>query len=324
MASLSVIIPAKDVEPYIGDTLNSLVRNDRPDFEYIVIDDGSSDRTSEIVDGFRARLPGLRLLHNEHPTGASHVRNQGLQESSGHYITYLDGDDWLSPGYLPKAVDALRDLNVDFVRTDHVQVFGSRRVLHTAPEGRVGRRLDPRGGILPCNLFTMVDYPNAWSGIFDRRLSDQGLLDFDASLLSCEDRLWTWRLHLHARSYARVPLIGVFYRRQVSGSLTQVRDSRQLHFLDAMQQIVDEVTAEAAFEPYVAKALRTYCALLHFHNAKGVEYTPDLRKTLLARSRQAMRGLPQDRLDQVIREMGGQRARFLRGLHDPAQPLSHA
>ncbi|GAB3694304.1 glycosyltransferase family 2 protein [Nocardiopsis oceani] len=320
MPSLSVIIPAKDVEPYIGDTLNSLVRNDRPDFEYIVVNDGSSDRTPEIVDAFRQRLPNLRILHNEHPTGLSAARNQGLQESSGRYITYLDGDDWLAPGYLPKAVDATAELGVDFARTDLVEVYPEHRVQVVVPEGRTNRPLDPRTGILPNYTRSAVDHPYACTGIYSRHLVDQGLLTFDTNLLTCEDRPWIWRLHLNAKSYARLPMLGVFYRREVPGSLTQVGDRRQLHFFDAFDQVVDMVSTDRDAHRYLPKALHTYCKIMHRHINRKQRLSPTLQRTLIDRAAATLRRLPPALLDVVLRELSSKEEQRLRELHASRAP----
>ncbi|WP_306369798.1 glycosyltransferase family 2 protein [Nocardiopsis sp. CC223A] len=316
MTALSVIIPAKDVAPYIGDTLASLVRNDRPDFEYIVIDDGSSDDTPNIVDDFRKRLPNLRMLRNPAPTGLSAARNQGVADSTGRYITYLDGDDWLAPGYLALALETTERLGVDFSKTDQVQVFGRRRVFKPAPEGRVNQALDPRSGILPANGESMVDYPNACTGIYSRALVDQGLMRFDPALRTCEDRPWAWGLHLKAASYARVPVIGVFYRRQVTGSLTQIGDERQLHFLDACDRIMAMAAADPESDRFLPKALRTYCALMLFQIDKRDRLPRHLQQELVTRCTEALRAFPAEHLERLFIEIDRKRSKRLIRLKD--------
>ena len=318
MISLSVILPAKDVAPYIGAALTSLLRNHRADFEYVVVDDGSSDATPDIVDDFRRRLPNLRMLHNPSPTGLSAARNRALAATRGRYVTYLDGDDWLAPGYLARAVDAVSGLGVDFVKTDQVWVFGSRRVANPVPEGRVYRPLDPRSGILPTNGKSVVDHPNACTGVYSRKLAEQGLLTFDTSLLTCEDRPWAWRLHLGAASYARVPVVGVYYRREVPGSLTGLGDERQLHFFDACDRIISLVTADREADRFLPKAVRSYCSLILHHLDHRGRLAPALRGHLVDRAVGTLRGLPPAVLDTTIREMGGDGERRLRTLHDTA------
>lgn len=314
MTSLSVIIPAKDVEPYIGDTLNSLIRNHRPDFEYIVVNDGSTDRTPEIVDSFRKYLPTLRMLHNSAPTGLSSVRNQGLAASAGEHITYLDGDDWLAPGYLPKAVSAIRHLKVDFIKTDHIQVHGTDRTFHPAPEGRVNRPLPPRSGILPINTASMVNYPFTSAGIYARRLAGKGLLTFNPAFHTCEDQPWAWRLHLRAESFARVPLTGLHYRRGLPGSLTQIGDRRQLHFFDAFTEVFDEVRPQREGIFIRAKAIRTFCATWLNHLDRKSRFSSSLQRKFVRKGVSLLRKIPQHELDVVLREMSGTRELRIREL----------
>jgi glycosyltransferase involved in cell wall biosynthesis len=287
--TLSVVVPVRDAEPYIADALTSMVRNARADFEFIVVDDGSADETPLIVEDVRGELPGLTVLRNPAPAGLAEARNLGLSLASGRYVTFLDGDDWLAPGYLAQLVAAIDGLGCDFVRVDHVRVEGRKRTLNRAPEHRRGVVLPPRESILPLNARTMVDYPYAWAGIYRRDLGD--LLRFPGRLHTAEDRPWIWRLHREARSFAAVSLAGVFYRRLVPGSLTQIGDERQLHFFDAFELVFAQVRAEDDLLP---KAVRSFCALLAHHVELAGRYSPGLRTRFTARAREMLAGLPAD------------------------------
>ncbi|MEO3807583.1 glycosyltransferase family 2 protein [Sphaerisporangium sp. B11E5] len=287
MITLSVVVPVRDVEPYIADALTSLVRNARADFEFIVVDDGSADETPEVVEDFRGELPGLTVLRNTVAAGLADARNLGLSLASGRYVTFLDGDDWVAPGYLSKLVEAIDGLGCDFVRVDHVQVEGRKRTLNRAPEHRRGVVLPPRDGILPLNTKTMVDYPYAWAGIYRRSLGD--LLTFPGHLHTAEDRPWIWRLHREARSFAAVSLAGVFYRRLVPNSLTQIGDARQLHFFDAFELVFAQVRDEDDLMP---KAVRSFCALLAHHLELSDRYSPELLRRFTARASEVLASLP--------------------------------
>jgi glycosyltransferase involved in cell wall biosynthesis len=309
--TLSVVVPMRDVAPYATDTLLSLQRNDRADFEFIVIDDASQDRTPEILADHAGRLPNLTVLRNERPVGLSAARNQGVAASSGRLITYLDGDDWLLPGYLANAVAAIDALGCDFVKTDHLQLFGRRRELHRAPQGRRGVKLDPRDGILPAHCKTMVDFPYAWSGVYRRELADAGLLTFDEQLLTAEDRPWIWRLHRRAASYAVVSLIGVGYRRQVTGSLSQVGDRRQLHFFDAFDQVLAGLADDPDRDRFLVKAAQNYCAIIAHHLAERDRLPPALRAELRARARTTLRAMPDDVMAQIRPGLGRDRLELI-------------
>jgi glycosyltransferase involved in cell wall biosynthesis len=293
--TLSVVVPVRDGEPFLDDALTSLVRNVSDTFrtEVIVVDDGSVDATPEVIEDFRGVLPGLTVIRNPIPVGLADARNLGLKMASGRYVTFLDGDDWLAPGYLGKLVSAIDGLACDFVRADHVQVEGRKRETHRAPEAKRNVVLDPRGSVMPAAAKTMVDYPYAWAGIYRRSMGD--LLVFPSGLHTAEDRPWIWRLHQQAKSFAVVSLAGVFYRRGLPASLTQIGDERQLHFFDAFEMVLSEV--EDQFRP---KALRTFCALLANHQDMSARFTPEIAARFATRSRAALAGIPGDQLAAAI------------------------
>lgn len=289
---ISVIVPAKDQAPFLGDCLTSLTRQlDHPEsLEVVVVDDGSSDATGTIAASFRDRLPRLMIIRNDRPVGLASARNQGLDASTGRYLAYLDGDDWLAPGHLSSQVRAIDALGVDFLRTDHVQTTNGRRTPVRAPEARRDRALDPRDSILPATCSTMVDYCYAWTGIFDRRIAP--LLRFPEGLFTAEDRAWCWRLHLEARSYAVVGSPGILYRRGVPTSLTQILDRRQLDFLPAFERVFDLVARDRDAARWWPKAARMFLAVLARHVGRRQQMAPADRALLAARSRQVLRLLP--------------------------------
>ncbi|MEV0612673.1 glycosyltransferase family 2 protein [Nonomuraea sp. NPDC050404] len=316
MITLSVVVPVRDGERFIADALTSLSRNARRDFEFIVVNDGSADATGDIIGDFIGDVPGLNVLTNPAPVGLADARNTGLSAATGRYVTFMDGDDWLAPGYLARLVEAIDGLGCDFVRADHVQVEGRKRVVHRAPLARRGAVLDPRDAILPAGVRTMVDYPYAWAGIYRRSLRD--LLHFPGSLHTAEDRPWIWRLHREAATFAVVSLAGVFYRRMVSGSLTQVGDERQLHFFDAFELVFKDLETE-----FLPKAVRNFCALLAHHLEIGDRFTPELRARFTERGAQMVRALPPELVAESVSRMSVARETTLRALVPDLPPSPH-
>jgi glycosyltransferase involved in cell wall biosynthesis len=310
MITLSLIMPVRDGEAYLADALAALVRNARPDFEFIVIDDGSADGTSEIIEDFRDELRNLISTRNAVPAGLADARNLGLKIASGRYVTFMDGDDWLAPGYLAQLVAAIDRLDCDFVRVDHVQAEGRRREIMRAPQATRDVVLDPRRSIMPPAAKTMVDYPYAWAGIYRRELGE--LLTFPGGLHTAEDRPWIWRLHQRARSFAVTSLAGLFYRRGLPGSLTRLGDERQLHFFDAFDLVLSEVDDE--FRP---KAERTFCALLANHLEMGERFTPEIAARFESRGRAALTRLPEAEFAAAIADFEPDRQALLRRLREP-------
>lgn len=96
VVKLSVIMPFFNVQTYAPDALRSLRANAREDFEFILVDDCSTDGTREILERAARDLPGAVHIRREE-SGVSAARNTGLDVARGEYITFLDGDDWVSP-----------------------------------------------------------------------------------------------------------------------------------------------------------------------------------------------------------------------------------
>ncbi|MGY1433825.1 glycosyltransferase family 2 protein [Streptomyces reniochalinae] len=312
MPKLTVIVPCYNVQEFAEDTLRSLANNAGADTEFLLVDDCSTDATPEILDRWAYRLPGATILRHEQNRGIAQSRNSGIDAARGDYVTFLDGDDWYGPGHLDALVGRIEELGCDFVRTDHVRSTGTTRVVHRAPAPVRETVLRPRDVIAPPQVETMVDYPFVWAGVYRRELFADGALRFDAGLRTAEDRLWTWRLHLRARSFAASGLLGVFYRRGVATSLTQIRDARQLDFIPAHDALLADLAADPEGERFLPKAVRTYCALLAFHLAAVRRYHAPVARRLKKRATTAMRGMPQDVLEETLAGMDHARADMLR------------
>ncbi|MFD5894244.1 glycosyltransferase family 2 protein [Streptomyces sp. NPDC060366] len=314
MVKLSVVVPFYNVQTYVPETLRSLAANTRKDFEFLLVDDCSTDGTPDLLRRAERDLPGAVLLRHEKNGGLATARNTGLDASRGEYITYLDGDDWVKPGYYEDLLAAVEGLGCDFVRTDHVQFTGRARTVHRVPVGPRGEALKPREAILPSDRTTSVDYAYAWAGIYHRRLADRGLLHFTDGLRTAEDRPWIWRLHREAESFAAVGLLGIFYRRGVASSLTQIGDVRQLDFIRAFDQVVEETAADHESERFLLKAVRTYLAIISHHLAAKERFEPAVARKLRTMSAAAMKRLPQDVLREALNSMDLDRSTQLRRL----------
>ncbi|MGB3544726.1 glycosyltransferase family 2 protein [Rubrivirga sp.] len=100
MASLvSVLIPAYNVERYVGAALDSLLAQTYPNVEVIVVNDGSTDGTRDVLKSYEAR--GVRVI-NQANAGAAAARNRALAESTGTAVLFLDGDDWIGSEHLAR------------------------------------------------------------------------------------------------------------------------------------------------------------------------------------------------------------------------------
>jgi glycosyltransferase involved in cell wall biosynthesis len=102
-ARLSVVIASYNRASFLPDCVASLRQAGVPDMEIVIVDDGSSDNTGEVV---KALGPGIRYVY-QHNQGLSAARNTGIRHSTGRYLAYLDSDDFWLPGVAPKLIDFL-------------------------------------------------------------------------------------------------------------------------------------------------------------------------------------------------------------------------
>lgn len=312
-----MIVPFYNVQQYAPDTLVSLRANARPDFEFVLVDDHSQDETPAILERAADELSDIaevRYIRHDHNGGLATARNTGLDAARGEYLAFLDGDDWLAPGHLSELVAAIEGLGCDFVRTDHVRAAARARTVHRVPFGRRDEVLNPREAILPAERTTSVDYAYAWAGAYHRRLLDRGLLHFTDGLRTAEDRPWIWKLHREAESFAVVSLLGVFYRRGVASSLTQIGDVRQLDFIRAFDQVIEETAADRDADRLLPKAVRTYCAIIAHHLSDEGKFEPAVARQLRTMSAAALKRMPQDVLGEVLETMDMDRSVTLRRL----------
>jgi glycosyltransferase involved in cell wall biosynthesis len=307
---LSVIIPCYNVSAQLPTLVRSLHGNLRSDFEFVFVEDGSTDATAAALDELTIDLPGARVVRHETNLGLSAARNTGLAHADGTYLSWLDADDWIGPGYLDQLVRVIERLGCEFVRTDHVRVTGRRRTVVRSPETRRNLVIPPRSAITPPFRSTSVDYPMAWAGVQHRRLAERGLLTFDERLATCADRHWVWRLHREAESFATVGLLGVFHRHDEPDSLSRLNDPRYLHFLDALALVLAETEADRDASILMPKAVDAACALINFHVTKRARLTLDLQRQLVERSVETLDAMPSEVLDYVL-DHGSPRRRTL-------------
>ena len=111
---VSVIIPAYNSENYIARCLDSLIEQDEKNFEVIVINDGSKDNTSKIVEEYANKDSRIILINKENG-GVSSARNVGLDNAKGEYIFFVDSDDYLPSDALSDAVKSIETSGVDIV-----------------------------------------------------------------------------------------------------------------------------------------------------------------------------------------------------------------
>ncbi len=131
---ISIVIPAYNAAPYLHQTLESVLAQTEPNWEIIIIDDGSTDQTATIAGQFAQRDSRIRLIRQANQGGCA-ARNHGLRQAYFEWVVFLDADDWWEPTYLAKMTAQLRaDPTLDAVRCHYERVTADGTVpLETSP-----------------------------------------------------------------------------------------------------------------------------------------------------------------------------------------------
>jgi len=111
---VSVIIPVYNVEEYIGLTLDSLLNQTLKDIEIIVIDDGSTDNSRQIIEDYEKKYKNIRVILQEN-SGPSRARNRGVEEATGEYLAFVDSDDLLPENSLELRYHAAVEQDADLI-----------------------------------------------------------------------------------------------------------------------------------------------------------------------------------------------------------------
>ena len=116
--SFSIIIPVYNVAPYLCECLNSILNQTFQEWEAICVDDGSTDRSGEILDDYCRMDSRFKVIHKENG-GVSSSRNVGIDSATGDWIAFVDADDVWAPWTLEYVSRAIKeDKDVDLVRFD--------------------------------------------------------------------------------------------------------------------------------------------------------------------------------------------------------------
>lgn len=200
--NLTYIVPVYNNSTYVLRCLKSIISQGIPENEYevIVIDDGSTDGSGEVVDGFSRQNPQVRVVHQPN-AGVSASRNRAIDLAKGRFIQFVDADDYLADGMMAKLLLQAISLDVEALVFNYLLVDSQG---NTLTEGRSDDLYSST------SVMTGVDYleshvmtPYVWRFLIQRDFILQGKWRFDESLIVCEDGSLIARFLLNAKRVAQ-------------------------------------------------------------------------------------------------------------------------
>ena len=209
MPTISVIIPAHNVAPHIGETLASVLDQSARDLQIIVVDDGSTDATTLVIDQFADRFARrntpLTIVHRRQG-GAGAARNDALDRATGEFLCFVDADDRLHRDALALLADRLhkdRALDLIFPFCRHIDPAGEPLGIDSGKQRLLYSAHD-----------LMVDNPiHTGTGVMLRRKRAEAAGRFDTGLPACIDLdYWIRATEHRPNNIAALPTVLVDYR----------------------------------------------------------------------------------------------------------------
>jgi len=245
MIKVSVVVPAYNAEKYIAKCMASLVGQTLECIEIIVIDDGSTDSTLDIIKEYHEKYPEKIVFKSVKNGGAAAARNIALKLAQGEYIGFVDSDDDVSYTMFEKmynlAVSRNADIvtcgynkiDIDFVQKKDIkqwECFGHD--VYEEPE-----------------LF-LTNVPFIWNKIFKRELIEKNNIAFEENLSIYEDMVFTYQLFLKANKIERVSEALYNYVAVRKGSLTHAFSKKRFDIVKAYDILIDYYKKNNQFERF--------------------------------------------------------------------------
>lgn len=210
---VSIIIPAYNTEKYIGRCLLSMVRQTLKEIEIIIINDGSTDNTSAVIEKFSQLDSRIKVINQENKKQGA-ARNRGMEIAIGEFIGFVDSDDWVDLDYFEKLYNAATKNAVDVALATNVRV-GLKKTK---------KRLNITKEKVFTNLQDKFDacrqYKNECptNKIYKRAMLTKNNITWPEGCY-CEDKLFTAKAVYYANGLATVPGINYYYYRNPTSTV---------------------------------------------------------------------------------------------------------
>ena len=239
---VSIICPVYKVENYLSRCIESIINQKYKNFELILIDDGSPDKSGEICEKYADKDERIKVFHKING-GVSSARNLGLEQSSGEWIAFVDTDDWLDEDFLNpiESVD------------DNIELIHQGKKMEYPDTGSKVDKLKHIGVFDTKELLTSSKWSSfCWSFFFKRELVEKNKLVFNEQLKFSEDRLFIMQYAMLSKKMLFVSSAPYHYFINNESVCRSIRDPRTFYndlvviesFLEFLQKYDIEITDE--------------------------------------------------------------------------------
>ncbi len=252
--AVSIVVPVMDGAAYIRQALDSIINQNFTDYEVIVVDDGSTDRTREIVEEYARRDPRFRLVVNERNLGVAEAMNVCLTHARGRYIARLDADDYMLPDRMAQQFEYLEnhpEVGLLGTAAYHIDEASHFKQVKLQPEDDTAIR------------FQLLFYPPFYhpSCMYRAEVIRKHNLSYNKKMRATEDMDFWFRMAKHTRMKNLMrPLI--LYRKH-TGSISYQLKEKQAQ--EKIRLVKAYILSELGMSRKDAPRIQETLTFLHHH-----------------------------------------------------------
>ena len=204
MMKISIITPVYKAELFVSRLIDSVLAQTYKDFELILVDDGSPDKSGTICDNYAAKDARIKVIHKKNG-GVSSARQAGLDAATGEYVIHADSDDWVAPNWLEELVKCASTIHAEMIVFDFYRVQNDKkRLIKQEPTSLQSRQV--LRDIISGHL-----YACCWNKLISRKSIKYNCASFPINLNFGEDKCFLVSLLTKPISIAYVPKALYFY-----------------------------------------------------------------------------------------------------------------
>lgn len=248
MPKVSIIVPVYNVEQYLEKCLNSLIDQTLKDIEIIIVNDGSTDHSKDIIDKYIEKYPNLiKYLYKENG-GLSSARNYGMPYAKGEYIAFLDSDDYVEPNMYEEMYKTAKQYNSDMVECDFIWEYPNKKSYDN--------------GIIYNGKEEAIEKARvvAWNKLIKREIIEKTKIEFPFGL-RYEDVEFFYKLVPYLNKISFVKKYFIHYV-QRNNSIIATQNSKTKDIFKVFENVIEYYKNNGYYEQYKEQIEYSYVRLL--------------------------------------------------------------
>lgn len=246
---VSVIIPVYNVEIYLAECLDSVLQQTLRDIEIICINDGSTDRSSEVLQEYVNKDSRIIIINQENK-GLGSARNRGLEIATGEYVAFLDSDDWVDVDYYEKLYNTATKYNAEIACAGYKRCSGRKKSSRLKFRNeRVYTKTEDK-----YKATRMPAYCYVWNKIY--KLSNLRMCGLVFTSEFAEDVMFSYRTLYFLPKMVTVPATYYNYRKNPSSFVASQSKMKQEYSVRERAKALDFVTANNIYIPMTSFATK--------------------------------------------------------------------